>query len=86
MVGWVGLGGWFEGDIRVQVRQGFEWHDVDGLSVSPDYPGDNTTEPFTAYTLAFDSNWGDGVRIIGTPGGSGHFTSISELEVYYVLD
>lgn len=79
-------GGWFEGDIRVQVRQGFEWHDVDGLSVSPDYPGDNTTEPFTAYTLAFDSNWGDGVRIIGTPGGSGHFTSISELEVYYVLD
>ncbi|MGH9583602.1 MAG: hypothetical protein ACRD4O_11760, partial [Bryobacteraceae bacterium] len=27
--------------------------------------------------------WGDGVRIIGTPGGPSHFTSIAELAVYY---
>src|SRR5699024_9013814 len=62
-------GGWFASDLRVQVRQDFEWHDVEGLSVSPDYPHDDTTEPFSAYTFDFDAAWGDGVRIIGAPGG-----------------
>lgn len=79
-------GGWFERDLRVQVRRDFAWHDVDGLSITPEYPLDDTTEPFTAYTLAFDETWGDGVRIIGTPGGRGRYTSISELEVYYAPD
>ena len=75
-------GGWFAGDLRVQVRQDFAWRDVDGLAVTPDYPLDDTTAPFTAYTFTFDETWGDGIRVIGAPGGSGFYTSISELEVY----
>ncbi len=79
-------GGWFssrEGGLRVQVRQDFEWVEVTSLSVSPDYPYDDTAGPNTSYTLTFDSTRGDGVRIIGPPGGGAHFTSIGELEVYF---
>ncbi|HYH10747.1 MAG TPA: DUF4185 domain-containing protein [Thermomicrobiales bacterium] len=79
-------GGWFERDLRVQVRRDFTWHDVEGLSISPDYPAADSTESFSTYTLAFDDTWGDGVRVIGTPGGRSRFTSISELEVYFALD
>ncbi|HVX43495.1 MAG TPA: hypothetical protein VHC49_06405, partial [Mycobacteriales bacterium] len=73
----------FDGGLRVQVRQNFEWVDVDGLRVSPDYPYDGSIAGFTTFTLTFDKTWGDGVRIFGQPGGTAHFTSISELEVYY---
>jgi|GEM_PF-3186642 len=31
----------------------------------------------------FEDAWGDGVRIIGKPGGEAAFTSIAELEIYY---
>lgn len=75
-------GGWFGDNLRVQVRQDFEWRDVDGLKVSPDYPYSDALEPFSSFTFTFDDIWGDGVRIIGTPGGDSLFTSISELEVY----
>ncbi|HVX43739.1 MAG TPA: DUF4185 domain-containing protein [Mycobacteriales bacterium] len=73
----------FDGGLRVQVRQNFEWIDVDGLSISPDYPYDGSIADFTTFTMTFDQTWGDGVRIFGQPGGAAHFTSISELEVYY---
>nr|WP_144923435.1 DUF4185 domain-containing protein [Paenibacillus bovis] len=75
-------GGWFT-DLRVQVRQNFEWIDVENVSISPDYPNDETAGVNQTYTLSFDDTWGDGVRIIGTPGGSTNFTSIAELEVYF---
>lgn len=79
-------GGWFSpyaGGLRVQVRQGFRWVDVDHLSVTPGYPYDNTAGPTKTYSMRFRSTWGDGVRIVGQPGGGAHFTSIAELEVYY---
>ncbi|MGG1515974.1 hypothetical protein ABE504_11215 [Paenibacillus oryzisoli] len=76
-------GGWFSNGVKVQVRQNFNWVDVTGLSASPDYPSDGTAAPYKTYTLNFDDTWGDGVRIIGTPGGTAKFTTISELEVYY---
>jgi hypothetical protein len=76
-------GGWFEGGLRVQVRRAFRWVDVSQLSVSPAYPYDSSAGSSRSYTLSFQNTTGDGVRIIGRPGGSSHFTSISELAVLY---
>lgn len=79
-------GGWFSpyaGGLRVQVRRDFEWHDVDGLSVTPDYPYDKSIEKGTEYRFTFDDTRGDGIRLIGQPAGKEHYTSITELEVYY---
>ncbi len=76
-------GGWFESDLRVQVRRDFKWRDVKKLSMSPEYPYDETAGPNKAYTLSFNDARGDGVRIIGVPGGDVTFTSIAELEVYF---
>ncbi|TLS49522.1 DUF4185 domain-containing protein [Paenibacillus antri] len=75
-------GGWFE-DFRVQVRRNFEWIDVEGVVVSPAYPFDETAGAFAEYEFRFDETQGDGVRIVGTPGGASKFTSVAELEVYY---
>lgn len=78
-------GGWFTpyaGGLRVQVRQDFEWVDVDDLRITPDYPYDSSAVPSKTYTLRFARTQGDGVRIIGQPGGTGHFTSVAELEVF----
>jgi hypothetical protein len=78
-------GGWFsrfDGGLRVQVRRDFTWTDVTGLEISPDYPYDKTAGPNHTYTLTFAPVTGDGIRIIGAPGGQSYFTSIGELEVY----
>lgn len=75
-------GGWFT-DLRVQVRQEFEWIDVTGLTITPEYPFDNTVGEQATYTLTFDDTWGDGVRLIGIPGGASTYTSFAELEVYF---
>lgn len=76
-------GGWFSSDLRVQVRQDFAWVDVTGLTITPDYPYSSDAGTNETYTFAFDDTWGDGVRIVGVPGGSAFFTSIGELEAYY---
>lgn len=76
-------GGWFSADLRVQVRQNFDWVDVTGLAITPRYPFDGTAGPNRTFTLTFADTRGDGVRIIGRPGGSAFFTSVGELEVYY---
>ncbi len=75
--------GGFFADIRVQVRRGFEWVDVEGLSVSPDYTCDDQVKPFTTYTMTFNEIDGDGIRIVGTPGGTQSYTGIAELAVFY---
>ncbi|WP_069112511.1 hypothetical protein [Jiangella alba] len=64
-------GGWFGAAPRVQVRRDHEWHDVTGLAVDPPYPADATAGPFRTFTLSFDDTSGDGVRLIGPPGGAG---------------
>ena len=79
-------GGWFTdkgGGLSVQVRQNFVWVDVTGLAISPAYPYDKTAGPNKTYTLTFDATHGDGVRIIGHPGGDAAYTSIAELAVYF---
>ncbi|MDF2699628.1 MAG: hypothetical protein K0Q49_1184 [Haloplasmataceae bacterium] len=75
-------GGWFE-KFKVQVRQNQEWIDVENLEVSDNYTYDKTLETSASITIRFDETWGDGVRIIGIPGGIKEYTSISEFEVYY---
>ncbi|WP_261133468.1 DUF4185 domain-containing protein [Bacillus sp. Marseille-Q3570] len=79
-------GGWFKENLKVQVRQNHEWVDVSDLSVTPEYPYDNSAGPNKTYTFTFEDTWGDGVRIIGVPGGGVTFTSIGELAVYYADD
>jgi hypothetical protein len=76
-------GGWYAGDLRVQVRQNFQWIDVPGATVTPTYPYSSGAGSQTAYSFSFPDTWGDGVRITGTPGGTAFFTSISQLAVYY---
>jgi len=74
-------GGWF-GGIRVQVRQDFKWVDVKNAVFSAPYPGNEQADGQTC-AIAFVEMFGDGVRIIGKPGGDDAFTAIRELEVYY---
>ena len=78
----VTLAGWFD-DIRVQVRQNFLWIDVKSLTVAPNYPDNARAGSNTTYTFSFADTWGDGVRIIGTPGGVSKYTSFAELEIYF---
>jgi len=75
-------GGWYAGDLRVQVRQDFQWVDVPDVTVTPTYPHSPDAGSFTTYTFNFPEVRGDGVRIIGRPGGTGFFTSIHQLAVY----
>lgn len=67
----------------MQVRRHFHWIDVSGLLVNPPYPFNDSLRSHTVFTLRFDPTWGDGVRIIGTPGGPHHLTSIAVLAAYY---
>lgn len=76
-------GGWFRETPRVQVRKGFRWADVPDAMVSPAYPGTRAAGAHRTFTFRFAEVSGDGIRIIGAPGGSATFTSLSELEAYY---
>ncbi|MGW8887203.1 hypothetical protein [Streptomyces sp. NPDC055749] len=76
-------GGWFAQGLRVQVRNNGAWTDVGGLSTTPSYPYNASAGPNRTYELAFNAVAGDGVRIIGVPGGTRTFTSIGELEAYF---
>lgn len=76
-------GGWYSANLRVQVRQNFQWVHVVGVTIDPSYPYTNQAGSQTKYTFNFPDTWGDGVRIIGTPGGTAYFTSIGSLAVYY---
>jgi hypothetical protein len=76
-------GGWYASGLTVQVRQDFQWMDVGAVTFTPAYPYSNSAGSQQTYNLSFPATWGDGVRIMGTPGGSGYFTSITQLGVYY---
>jgi Domain of unknown function (DUF4185) len=75
-------GGWFEKGVKIQIRQMGVWRDVADVCSSPPYPGLGARGG-TTYIFEFDNTWGDGVRIVGRPGGKAHYTSISELDVFY---
>jgi hypothetical protein len=77
-------GGFFTGRPRVQVKQNGSWVEVAAQTVSPSYPGDASAGANTTYTITFPPAETDGVRVIGLPGGTRSFTSVSELAVRYV--
>jgi hypothetical protein len=76
-------GGWFASDLRVQVRQDGERREVWRTAVSPAYPYDTSAGTNQTYTFTFDAVAGDGIRVIGAPGGTRTFTSIAELAVFH---
>ncbi|NIK60842.1 hypothetical protein [Kribbella shirazensis] len=78
-----GDGGWFASAPKVQVRRNGAWTDVTGKTATPAYPTSSAAGTNRTYVFSFDPVSGDGVRIIGTPGGAQTFTSIGELEAYY---
>lgn len=83
---WSG-GGWFDGGhIRVEVRVGGEWKSVE-YNITPAYPAANDLSSFgpfgEIYTFELKTPVkGDGIRLIGTPGGYQKLISCGELEVY----
>ena len=76
-------GGWFQDGIMVQVRQQGTWVDVEGACSWPPYHG-RVGPSNTTYVFDFPDTWADGVRIVGRPGGEGRYTSIAELDAFYV--
>jgi hypothetical protein len=79
-------GGWFSNDLRVQVRRNGTWIDVQDLSISPPYVFSKLLPSHQVTTFRFETAWGDGIRIVGTPGGDEHFTSIGQLAAYFDTD
>ncbi|GAA1588187.1 MULTISPECIES: DUF4185 domain-containing protein [Kribbella] len=77
-------GGYFTGRPRVQVRRDGQWVEVGSQTVSPAYPGDASAGANTTYTITFPTQETDGVRVIGLPGGTRSYTTVSELAVRYV--
>jgi Domain of unknown function (DUF4185) len=76
-------GGWYANKLRVQVRQHFQWRDVTGVTSTPPYPHSEKAGSHVTYRFNLpDDTWDDGIRIIGVPGGTSHFTSISQLAIY----
>jgi hypothetical protein len=74
-------GGWFE-KIEVQVRKGGIWTPVEGVTVTPAYPGAGDGVWFDSYRFDFPPTSGDAIRLHGPAGGAAHFVSIGELDVF----
>lgn len=76
-------GGWFIVRPQVQVRQDGVWSTVHGTTWSPSFsPGGPGQSP-TSYEINFPKTSGDGIRVIGVPGGNHRYTSVSEMAVHY---
>lgn len=79
-------GGFFaNGAPRVQVRKNGTWNDVVTVIDKP-YPIGNDRSEFgtsyETYTFNLNDEEGDGIRLIGQAGGTAHFISVGELEVF----
>lgn len=87
-----GDGGFFEnGSLKLQILVAngdvAEWKDIEA-EVSPEYPNGTAQAhfglSFETYTFHIEKPYCMGVRLIGMAGGSAHFISIAELEVWGV--
>jgi hypothetical protein len=74
-------GGWFK-TIRVQVRQNGAWQQAQNVRILPGFPYQNSGSNYQTFQLDFTPIGGDGIRIIGKPGGTDSFVSVGELRVY----
>jgi hypothetical protein len=75
-------GGWFE-DLSIEVRRAGSWSALDAWQVTPAYAYDASVRSNAQFTFEFAECEADGIRIIGRPGGAAHFTTVSELGVYF---
>jgi ADP-ribosylglycohydrolase len=71
------LGGFFE-DLTVEVLQDGQYLEPADLQMSPAL---DRFQMYQTITFTFAPTVGRAIRILGTPGGSRHFTTILELEV-----
>ena len=85
-------GGWFQNasSLKIQVRNGGEWTNVPLLN-DPGYPASISNkaeagESSEIFEFIFAPVEGDGIRIYGKAGGSGHFVSVSQIEVYALAE
>ncbi|MBO1752131.1 DUF4185 domain-containing protein [Actinotalea sp. BY-33] len=74
-------GGRFVAEPTVEVRRDGRWQPVDEVSVSPGY-GSGPATAGDRYTFSFPDVVGDGIRLVGEPGGAQSFTTVAELEVH----
>ena len=72
------LGGFFE-DLTVQVLQNGEYIEPADVQMSAEL---DRSRMYQVIAFTFAPTAGDAVRIIGTPGGSKHFTTVLELEAH----
>jgi hypothetical protein len=73
-------GGCFE-TLRVQVRLGGMWTEVQGLSAIPPYAGNNLIN-YETDELSFNPVYGDAIRIAGRPTGLADYIGVGELRVF----
>ncbi len=82
-------GGWFKnGSLHLEANIGGEWVTVTLLE-DINYPNSNVQADFipnNIYIFKFEQITCKGIRIIGDAGGSEHFVSVSEIEVYQSVD
>ena len=81
-------GGWWT-SFRIEYRSGVyaSWRTVGGVRCFPSYDFTDSKEqrrPFECYVLTFDRITTSSIRIVGTAGGTAHFTSLSFLAPYDV--
>jgi AraC-like DNA-binding protein len=78
-------GGWWN-SLKVEIPDGLSgWKEVENLSITPPLsPQDPPLNhcPFQTHLLRFDPVLTSKIRIIGNPGGSARFTSLSRLAVF----
>ncbi len=74
-------GGRFTGTPVVEVRRDGRWEPVDDVTVAPAYDPAGT-EAGTRHTFTFPDVVGDGIRLVGEPGGAQSFTTVAEVEVH----
>lgn len=76
-------GGWFETLAVQYLNEQRQWVQVEAASMLPDIASPQyRRDDRIWFDIAFKPVRTTGIRIIGKPGGSARFTSISELEVY----
>ncbi len=73
-------GGFFD-SLSVEVRRDGRWVPVSGLRSRPGYAGSNGAS-WETFVFDFEPTVGDGIRLVGRPGGVARFVSVAELEVW----
>lgn len=74
-------GGWFIDTPRVQVRTAGRWSDVEGQVYATRFQPGRAAGDHATYTIHLPTVIGDGIRVIGTPGGDHTYASMSEISV-----